>query len=385
MAANEMKEAIAAKAMALGFERVGFATADALEREKFERWLAEGFHGAMGYMARRADERLDPRRYLEGARAVVVVAKNYYTPPNGGSISRYAQGDDYHDVLTEKLRALAADIEAMGARARACVDTAPVLEKAWAVRAGLGWQGKHSNVITKSHASWVFLGEIVTDAAIEPDAPFTEDLCGTCTRCIDLCPTRAIVAPYVVDSRRCIAYLTIEHRGAIDRDLRPLMDDLIFGCDICQDVCPWNKFAQVTPEAAFEPRAVPALAGYIGMTDAEFRARFKGSPVLRAKRGGFLRNVCIALGNSGDGAAIEPLTRALKDGDPLVRQHAAWGLGELGATEVLKAHIDDDPAVREEVTQAVARGRTREPGRRRPILRSEEVRSPTGDREARPV
>lgn len=349
-----MKAAIAAKARALGFDRVGFAEADALERERFERWLADGFHGAMGYMARRPDVRLDPRRYLEGARAMIVVAKNYYTPPAGGPISRYAHGDDYHDVLTAKLRELASSIEALGARAQPCVDTAPVLEKAWAVRAGLGRQGKHSNVITKTHASWVFLGEVVTDAAIEPDAPFASDLCGACTRCIDLCPTRAIVAPYVVDSRRCIAYLTIEHHGVIDRGLRPLLGGLIFGCDVCQDVCPWNKFAQVTAEAAFQPRDAVALAAYVGMTDADFRTRFRGSPVLRAKRGGFLRNVCIALGNCGRADAVEPLSRALKDPDPLVRLHAAWALGKLGAVDALQLHVDDDPAVRDEIARARA-------------------------------
>jgi epoxyqueuosine reductase len=332
----------------LGFEKVGVARLDPLdEGPHLAEWLERQYHGSMGYMARRTAERLDPRQYLPGARSMVVVAKNYFTPGEGAPISRYAWGGDYHQVLQDRLRELAASIERTGARARACVDTAPVLEKAWAVRAGLGWQGKHSNLMTRELSSWVFLGEVITDAELEPDAPFEKDHCGTCTRCIDLCPTRAIVAPYVVDSNRCIAYLTIEHRGPIPRELRPQMGNLIFGCDICQDVCPWNKFAQTTPEAAFVRRDLPTLAELARITTQEFRRRFRDSPILRARRSGFVRNVTIALGNSGSAEAIPPLTDALADDDPLVRGHAAWALGRLGADAPLRARaqIETDPDV----------------------------------------
>ncbi|HKS16670.1 MAG TPA: tRNA epoxyqueuosine(34) reductase QueG, partial [Planctomycetota bacterium] len=282
-----------------------------------------------------------PARYDPGAKSVVCVAQNYYTGPRGpvgpaeGLVSRYAWGEDYHDVLGERLGRLRDFIASRGARARVCVDTSAVLEKLWARAAGIGWQGKHTNLISKELSSWFFLGEILVDAELEPDAPFEEDHCGTCTACIDVCPTRAIVAPYVLDARKCISYLTIEHRGPIPRELRPLMGNLIFGCDLCLDVCPWNKFAQVTRDPAFQPRpdlSAPKLVEFLGMTDAEFRRRFKGSPILRAKRGGFLRNVCVALGNSGDVSAIPALeVKGLTDADPLVREHAAWAIERLQA------------------------------------------------------
>ena len=341
----------------LGFERVGIALIEPLGQERnFAEWIERSFHGTMGYMARRADERLDPTRYLPGARSVVVVAKNYYTPGRGVPISRYAWGEDYHGVLERRLRDLADRIEEGGVRARACVDTAPVLEKAWAVRAGIGWQGKHSNVMTRDYSSWLFLGEVITAAELVPDAPFEKEHCGTCTRCIDLCPTGAIVQPYVVDSNRCIAYLTIEHRGVIPRELRAAMGDLIFGCDICQDVCPWNTFAQVTPEAAFVRRDLPTLAELVRLTPAQFSRRFRGSPVKRAKRSGFVRNVAIALGNSGSTEAVAPLTGALADEDPLVRLHAAWALGRLGAEGPLRAReaVESDPGVLSEIADARA-------------------------------
>lgn len=364
-----MREAIAGKAAQLGFERVGFAAVEpATHAEFLAEWLRREYHGEMAYMARSPEVRADPSRLLPGARTVIVVAKNYFTSasqptdPRLGVVSRYAWGKDYHDVMAERLRELRAFVESQGGRARACVDTSAILEKLWAERAGIGWQGKHSNVISKGHSSWLFLGEIVTDLAIAADRP-SRNHCGTCTRCIDLCPTRAIVAPYVVDSRKCIAYLTIEHRGAIPRELRPLMGNLIFGCDICQDVCPWNKFAQVAPEAAFQPAGgldAPALVELLALTREEFNRRFRGSPVRRAKRAGFLRNVCIALGNSGDRTAIPALSRALADDEPLVRAHAAWALGRLGACAELESriHCEVNSEVREEIALALGRGVT---------------------------
>lgn len=329
------------RALALGFDKAGVAPVGPLDRAEFYReWLRSGFHGGMTYMAADPERRLDATRLLPGARSVVCVAKSYYTAaaptddPRTGRVSRYAWGDDYHDVLSGKLKELCGLLESRGAKAKACVDTSAVLEKLRARRAGLGWQGKHTNLLARDLGSWFFLGEILTDAELEPDAPHAKDHCGSCTRCIDVCPTGAIVAPYVLDSRRCISYLTIEHRGPIPRELRPLMGNLIFGCDLCQDVCPWNRFARVAPEAAFLPRAgnvAPALIGLLSMTEEEFRRRFRGSPVLRAKYGGFLRNVCVALGNGGDPAAVPHLRRALAHPDPLVREHAAWAIERLEA------------------------------------------------------
>jgi epoxyqueuosine reductase len=366
-----MREAIELRAKELGFDKVGFAAIEPVPRAEFlSEWLRREFHGDMEYMARTPEVRMDPARLLPGARTVVVVAKNYYTSSSGrrddprtGIISRYAWGDDYHEVLGDRLRELRSFIESRGARARVCVDTGAVLEKVWAERAGIGWQGKHSNVIAKDLSSWFFLGEVITDADLGPDRP-SRNHCGTCTRCIDLCPTRAIVAPYVVDSRRCIAYLTIEHRGPIPRELRPLMGNLIFGCDICQDVCPWNRFAKVAPEAAFAPREgldAPRLAELVAMTREDFARRFRGSPIRRAKRAGFVRNVCVALGNSGDAGAIPALERALADDEALVRGHAAWALGRLGGLASLEARaaVETDDDVREEIRLAVEDARSR--------------------------
>lgn len=333
---------IKSRARDLGFEQAGIARIGPLPRSEFlGEWLARAYQGEMGYMARDPERRADPARYDPGARSVVCVARNYYsgprpsTTPSEGVVSRYAWGRDYHEVLGERLGHLRDFIVSRGSRARVCVDTSAVLEKLWARAAGIGWQGKHTNLISKSLSSWFFLGEILVDAELEPDAPFEDDHCGTCAMCIDVCPTRAIVAPYVLDARKCISYLTIEHRGPIPRELRPLMGNLVFGCDLCLDVCPWNKFAQVTRDPAFQPRpdlSAPKLVEFLGMTDAEFRRRFKGSPILRAKRGGFLRNVCVALGNSGDASAIPALAeKGATDPDPLVREHAEWAIERLHA------------------------------------------------------
>jgi epoxyqueuosine reductase len=357
---------IRSKARELGFEKVGIARAGAAPRAEFlEPWLTKEFHGEMAYMARTPERRVDPARILPGARSIVCVAKNYQSPgehtadPRAGRISRYAWGDDYHDVLKAKLQELGKHIERLGGNAKVCVDTNAVLEKPWAQEAGLGWQGKHSNLIARDIGSWFFLGEVLTDLELEPDAPHQEEYCGTCTACIDLCPTKAIVAPYVVDSRKCIAYLTIENKGSIPRELRPLMGNLVFGCDICQDVCPWNKFAQVAPEREFYAREgslTPSLIELMGLTREEFNRRFKGSPVKRAKRSGFLRNVAVALGNSNDPAAIPALERALEDEEPLVRAHAAWALGRLGARSALERRrlLESEAEVTEEIEAALA-------------------------------
>ena len=356
---------IRSRALELGFEKVGIARVGEAPHAGFLRqWLSREFHGEMAYMERGPERRMDPSKVLPGARSIVCVAKNYQSPgthsedPRVGRISRYAWGDDYHGVLLEQLHVLRAHVASLGGAAKVCVDTNAVLEKPWAQRAGLGWQGKHTNLIARDLGSWFFLGELITDLELDPDPPHEEDFCGTCTSCIDLCPTRAIVAPYVLDSRRCIAYLTIEHRGAIPRELRPLMGNLVFGCDICQDVCPWNKYAKVAPEREFYAREglrAPVLIELLGMTRDDFNRRFKDSPVKRAKHSGFLRNVCVALGNSGDRSAVPALEKALEHDEPLVRAHAAWALGRLGAREALERRrgLEATDEVREEIEAAL--------------------------------
>ncbi|MBN1448855.1 MAG: tRNA epoxyqueuosine(34) reductase QueG [Bacteroidetes bacterium] len=301
--AAERSARIRERARTLGFSHVGIARADALDIEsaRLHEWLLRGYHADMDWMARDPRRRSDPREVLPGAASVVCLAMNYYTPgvhsddPRHGKISRYAWGSDYHAIVGDALAALENEIREVtdGAETRRYVDTGPVMEKAWAVRAGIGWLGKHSNVITRDRGSWVFLGEILTTADLEYDAPIP-DFCGSCTACIDACPTQAIVEPYVVDAHRCISYLTIEHRGAVipgakDADFR----GWVFGCDICQDVCPWNSFAQESPESGFAPRSenmCPELEDMADIPDEVFRERFRKSPVKRCKPDGLRRN-----------------------------------------------------------------------------------------------
>ena len=337
-----LKQRIRAAARALGIDRLGFAAAADLGREAgLESWLERSYHGDMAWMARDPARRRDPRLAAPGARTVVSVAVNYFHPgatgdgPGTGRISRYAWGGDYHRGVKQKLLQLVDLLrrDEPGLGARPYVDTGPVLEKAWAHRAGVGWVGKHANVITRERGSWVFLGELLLDAELEPDPPAT-DLCGTCTRCIDACPTGAIVAPAVVDSRRCISYLTIEHRGAIAPELRAPMGDWIYGCDICQDVCPWNvKFARPAPDVRYAPRPAsraPGLPDLARLGRAEFAARFRGTNVRRPGWAAFMRNVMVAIGNWRGPAARPALAAALDHPEPLVREHAAWGLGRGG-------------------------------------------------------
>ncbi|MBI5464670.1 MAG: tRNA epoxyqueuosine(34) reductase QueG [Ignavibacteriales bacterium] len=295
-------DAIKAKARELGFAGVGVARAEHLDNESahLEEWLRRGFHASMVWMGRDAEKRSDPRFILSSAKSVVCVALNYFVPhrhstdPERGKISRYAWGDDYHLILDDRLRALEETIKQLypSAQTRRYVDTGPVMDKAWAVRAGLGWMGKHTNVISKEVGSWIFLGEILTDLELEYDSPL-EDFCGTCAACIDACPTQALVEPYVLDSNKCISYLTIEHRGNLADSLTTKFDNWIYGCDICQDVCPWNRFQQPTTEAAFQPREFnlePKLENVAAMSADEFVERFRKSPIKRTKREGLARN-----------------------------------------------------------------------------------------------
>jgi epoxyqueuosine reductase len=366
-----LRQQITAQATALGFDLVGITSAAPLAHGgRLRAWVAQGFAGDMGYMSRDVEKRLEPSRVLPGVRSIIVLGINYYTSPavpetatGRGWIARYAWGEDYHTVLGDKLKALVAFIRAIegpGVQARWYVDTGPILERELAWRAGLGWPGKNTNLINRQVGSWLFLGAILLDRELVYDAPATAH-CGTCTRCLSACPTKALVAPGVLDARRCISYLTIELRGSIPRGLRPLMGTHIFGCDICQAVCPWNRQAPEASEPAFLPRAgfaAPELIPLLRLSDEEFRARFRGSPITRAKRRGLLRNVAVALGNLRDLRALPALEAALHEAEPLVRGHAAWALRRLGgsgARQALQAALstEHDGDVQEEITLAL--------------------------------
>ena len=299
---ERLTERVKRKAAELGFAGVGIARAENLSNESVHltEWLSRGYQGSMSWMERNVEKRRDVSKIVPKAKSVIAVAMNYHTEgrhstdPGAGKISRYAWGDDYHQVLEERLDSLSAFLaeEVPGSTSRRYVDTGPVMDKAWAVRAGIGWLGKHTNVITRDLGSWVFLGEIITDVELVADEPIA-DYCGTCTACLEACPTGAIVEPYVVDSNKCISYLTIEHRGDIPDSLKPKFQNWVYGCDICQDVCPWNSFQKVTAERAFQPRPenlAPPLADLAEMSKEEFSRRFKGSPVKRTKREGLRRN-----------------------------------------------------------------------------------------------
>lgn len=333
---------VRAAAADAGFDLVGIAPAQRAPLAALLRaWLDRGMHGTMHYMEDPDGRREDPGVYLPWARSLVIVALDYHTPysvsqdPEQGAISRYAWGSDYHGIVRARLRSLqhALDALAPGSRSHVFVDTSPLLEKAVAEAAGLGWRGKHTNLLRKRHGSWFFLGGLATDLSLDFDRP-VRDHCGTCTRCITACPTRAIVAPYVLDARLCISYLTIELRAPIPRSLRPLIGNRIFGCDDCQDVCPWNRFAQSTRVEGFAPRAGnlnPPLVDLLGITKSEWNRRFKKTPVRRAHYAGFLRNVAVALGNWGAAAALPALLARLDDPQPLVRGHVAWAIGQIVA------------------------------------------------------
>jgi len=342
MTADPVAE-IRSAALAQGFDAVGFAPARQSDeaRASLAAFLRAGFHGDMGWLEARAHERADPRNLWPEARTAIVLGHSYapQTDPllaladkGRGVISVYAQGKDYHDVMKPRLKHVARHIAArFGADVKVFVDTAPLMEKPLAQAAGLGWQGKHTNLVSRDHGSWLFLGVILTTLDIAPDTAM-EDHCGSCTRCLDACPTSAFVAPYRLDARRCISYLTIEHKTAIDRDLRPLMGNRIYGCDDCLAVCPWNKFAASTSEQAYAPReavTATALVDLMQLDDAAFRERFRGSPIKRIGRDRFVRNVLVAAGNSGDRSLIAPALRLLQDPAPLVRGCAVWALSRL--------------------------------------------------------
>jgi len=365
---RSVKRAIDERARALGFDVVGFANAD-LPRSiqaEYRRYIAEARQGDMGWLARDPERRQSPNALWPEAKSVIVLAMNYGPDDDPlavlerrdrGAISVYARNRDYHELIKGRLKQLAGWLHArFGAEVKVFVDTAPLLEKPLAHQAGVGWQGKHSNLVSRDFGSWLFLGEILTDLEIEPDPPET-DHCGSCRACLDICPTGAFPAPYQLDARRCISYLTIEHRGHIPRELRAPMGNRIYGCDDCLAVCPWNKFAQAGREAKLAARddlRAPALAELARLDDPAFRRRFSGSPIKRTGRDRFVRNVLIAIGNSGELALVEIARERLADPSPLVRAMAVWTLSRLSAPAELaalrEAHLAGEPdsAVREE-------------------------------------
>ncbi len=340
---HDAPAAIRAKALDLGFDAVGFAPASLAPeaRDRLAAFIAAGQHGDMGWLAQRLDERSQPRALWAEARSVVALGLSY--APAGdpmattrraerGNISVYARHRDYHDMMKGMLKHLAQFIAARFAPAvKVFVDTAPVMEKPLAAAAGLGWQGKHTNLVSRSYGSWLFLGEIYTTLDLPPNAPH-QDRCGTCTRCLAACPTAAFPAPYQLDATRCISYLTIEHRGAIPEALRPLIGNRIYGCDDCLAVCPWNRFAQASRHAKLQPlpeREAPSLAELATLDDAAFRTAFSGSPIKRIGRNRFVRNVAVAIGNSGEVTLRPAAAQLAADPDPIVAESGAWALAKL--------------------------------------------------------
>jgi epoxyqueuosine reductase len=357
---DDIKAAIREEALRLGFDAVGFAPAALAPeaRAHLAEFISRGFHGEMGWLAHRAEQRAHPQALWPEARSVVVLGLNYgpaedplapLARKTEGGVSVYARGRDYHDIVKSRLKTLARVIATRWpGELKVFVDTAPVMEKPLAERAGIGWQGKHTNLVSRQWGSWLFLGEIYLSQALPPDEAET-DHCGQCSRCLEVCPTGAFPAPYRLDARRCISYLTIEHKGHIDAELRPLMGNRIYGCDDCLAVCPWNKFAQRTREPGFAPRAgltAPNLAALAQLDHGQFRAMFSGSPVKRIGRDRFLRNVLIAIGNSGAPALAAAAELRLGDASPLVRAMAVWALARLASPELFsrlrEAHMQSE-------------------------------------------
>ncbi len=344
---SEIKSGLRRRAAAIGFDVCRIAPAGAPPHAgEFRAWLKAGAAAEMDWIERGAEKRCDPQKVLAGARSVIVLAMNYWQGDGegrrekgegerakGGRIARYAWGDDYHDVMLPKLRELEAFLSSLGGRQKVYVDTGPVLERDFAAEAGIGWHGKSTMLLNRTLGTWFFLGEILTTLELPVDSPQVAR-CGSCTRCIDACPTAAITAPHQLDARRCISYLTIELKGSIPLEFRPLIGDRIYGCDDCLDACPWNRFAQVSRESSFA--AGPAvgqmgLRDFLALDDRQFREMFRSSPIKRIKRRGFLRNVCVALGNVGTEDDLPALAAAACDREPLIAEHAAWAIATIEA------------------------------------------------------
>jgi len=339
---RRLAEAVRKRALALGFDACGITTATPPgSGEAFRNALAAGRHGTMDWLGRNVERRLNPRQVLPGAQSIVLVAASYAAgdappeaKPGRGTVARYARHSDYHEVLAAGLRTFSEfldDLGGVGTRSLWYVDTGPVLERDLAQRAGLGFIGKHTNLIRRDLGNWLLIGEVLTTLALDPDPP-EPNRCGTCSRCLDACPTGALPAPFTLDARRCISYLTIELKGPIPEPLRPLIGDRIFGCDDCLAVCPWNRFAREGALMRAHRRQDledPDLEEWLQLDEAAFRSRFRGTPLFRTKRRGVLRNVCVALGNVGGAGALPALRIAAQDAEPLVAEHALWAIREI--------------------------------------------------------
>jgi len=352
-----MKETVRQRARELGFDDCRFTSAQPPDHATaFEDWLAQNRHGEMSYLQRNAHKRVNPQEVLPGAKSIITLAVSYHqnewqTTNDEGSgnnsirhspfvipqIARYARFKDYHDVIAERLKQLTESVNtlAKGARSLWYVDTGPLLERDLAQRAGLGFVGKHTNLISRQLGNWIFISEIITTAEFETDAS-EKNHCGSCTRCISACPTAAITAPFQLDARRCISYLTIELKGSIPPEFRKAIGNRIYGCDDCLAACPWNKFARegkLMKEHAHADLAMPDLLELLALDDAGLKSRFAGTPIVRTKRRGLLRNVCVALGNIGDETALPALRKAAEDPEPLIAEHAGWAIEQIRARE----------------------------------------------------
>ncbi len=365
----ERRDLLVAWALDCGFDRAGVATLEPSRHgDALEEWIARGDHAQMGYLERRVEVRLDASKLLEGARSALCVAQHYSPPaqPNElndlwSGVARYARGRDYHDTMTPRLRELGERIEAAfpGVRTRTYVDTGPVLERELAERAGLGWVGKNTMLLDRS-SSWFLLGEILMTLDVEPSDPLA-DLCGQCTRCLDACPTGALPEPYRLDSRRCISYWTIEHRGAIPMSVREELGEWVFGCDVCQEVCPWNHKTDAVRAEDFElqdQRGSLDLAGLLTLSRDEYVERFRGSPLKRSKLQGLRRNACVSAGNRGDARLVPSLLELLTTGEVVERGHAAWALGRIGGSDARSAleralEVECDASVLPEIESAL--------------------------------
>lgn len=341
-----MKEQIRQRAIELGFDDCRFTSAAAPTATKqFQNWVAEGKFGEMAWIKKNAEKRTNPQKVLPEAKTAICLAISYDTgkrqeagPPKAATIARYARFDDYHDIVGERLKLLTEFVNDIGGgRARSLwyVDTGPILERDFAQRAGIGFIGKHTNLISRRFGNWIFLAEILTTLELEPDAPETNH-CGKCSRCIAACPTNAITAPFQLDARRCISYLTIELKGSIPLEFRRAIGARIYGCDDCLAACPWNKFAhegRLMKAHARNDLEQPRLMELLSLDEKGFKTRFAGSPILRTKRRGLLRNVCVALGNIGNKSVLPALEKVSQDSEPLVAEHARWAISEIEARE----------------------------------------------------
>lgn len=357
----DLRRRLISFARQIGFDSCRVATCSSPPHtQEFLNWLRDAAHGEMSYMARGGEKRCDPHKVLPDAKSIVVLALNYFQGGTGsdgepaakGRIARYAWGDDYHDLIDKKLRKIDEFLRQFGGQQKCYVDTGPVLERDYAAEAGVGWHGKSTMLIDRQLGTWFFLAVVLTTIELSPDEP-VPDRCGTCERCIKACPTGAITAPHRLDARRCISYLTIELKGSIPLEFRSLIGDRIFGCDDCLDACPWNRFAKISREAAFSVR--PSTMGmllrdYLVLNDHEFHLHFRKSPIKRIKRRGFLRNVCVALGNVGNRFDLPALERAAVDPEPLIAEHAQWAIEQISSREaIVPSHRGGRPALSREV------------------------------------